>query len=97
DIPAPLLSVTAKNAFVRLPDQASFSANDVQFLAINTNGPAGILPPGARGQITIYFQINVTDPTTSVLFNLYPSLDYFNTGDAGRTEFAMDWSSGTDR
>ena len=93
DIPAPLLNVTANNALVRLPDESSFSSNVVQFLGINTNGPAGVLPPGARGQLVVYFQVDVTDPTTGVFFNLYPSLDYYNVGDSGQTQFTMNWSS----
>ncbi len=97
DIPAPLLNVTANNALVRLPDQASFGSNVVQFLGINPSGPAGILTPGAEGQLTIFFQVDVTDPTTGVFFNLYPSLDYFNTGDAGQTQFPMDWASVKDQ
>jgi hypothetical protein len=93
DIPAPLLNVTATNALLRLPDQTSFSNNRVQFLGINTNGPAGVLPPGARGQLAIFFQVDVTDPSTSVSFKLYPSLDYFKVGDVGTTQFPMDWAS----
>ena len=56
-----------------------------------------IRPPGARVQLTIYFQIHVTDLSTGVFFNLYPSLDYFNTGDAGKTQFPMDWASVKDQ
>ena len=93
DIPAPLLNVTANNALLRLPDQSSFSSNEVQFLGINTSGPAGVLPPGARGQLVVYFQVDVTDPSTGVFFNLYPSLDYYNVGDSGQTQFTMSWSS----
>lgn len=93
DIPAPLLNVTANNALLRLPDQPSFISNKAEFLGINTNGPAGVLPPGARGQITIFFQVNITDSTSGVFFNLYPSLDYYNIGDVGTTQFNMDWAS----
>ena len=93
DIPAPLLNVTANNALNRLPDQSSFTSNKVEFLGINDSGPAGVLPPGARGQLVIYFKVDITDPTTGVFFNLYPSLDYYNIGDAGQTQFSMDWSS----
>src|SRR5262249_18259813 len=93
DMPAPLLNVTANNALLRLPDQASFSSNKAEFLGINTTGPAGVLPPGARGQMILYFQVDIADPPTPVSFNLYPSLDYYNIGDAGQKQFSMDWSS----
>ncbi len=93
DIPAPLLNVTATNALLRLPDQSSFGSNKAEFLGINTTGPAGVLPPGARGQMIIYFQVDITNPSAGISFNLYPSLDFYNIGDAGQTQFTMDWSS----
>jgi RHS repeat-associated protein len=93
DIPAPLLNVTANNALLRLPDQSSFISNKAEFLGIDTTGPAGVLPPGARGQLIIYFKVDITEPASAVSFNLYPSLDYYNIGDAGQTQFTMDWAS----
>jgi hypothetical protein len=61
DAPAPLVEMDSHDALVRLPNQTTFIRDvggvdgHVQFLAINPTGPAGILPPGAKGQITIYY------------------------------------------
>jgi RHS repeat-associated protein len=55
DVPAPLLTVVADNARLRFPDQQSYLGESVQVLGINRDGPAGVLPPGARGRITLAF------------------------------------------
>ncbi len=93
EIAAPLLNVTATNALLRLPDETSFSSDKAEFLGISTSGPAGVLEPGFRGQITLFFQVNITDLTSNVSFNLYPSLDYYNIGDVGTTQEPIDWAS----
>ena len=65
DALAPLLQLSAQNAVVRLPDQPTFVGPAVQFLAINMNGPAGVLPPGVLGHITLSFQASPTAPLGS--------------------------------
>lgn len=45
DVLAPLLSLTADGALVRLPDQTTFSGNSVSFLGLSGTGPAGIFAP----------------------------------------------------
>lgn len=52
DIVAPLLSLTADWADMRLPEQADYVGRTVTFLGINPDGPAGILPAGFKGSIT---------------------------------------------
>jgi RHS repeat-associated protein len=52
DIPAPLLSLTADWAVMRLPEQADYVGKQIQFLGINPTGPAGVLPAGFKGSIT---------------------------------------------
>ena len=57
DIPAPLLEVTAtNNALLQGVGQSGFSSDQVEVLGINNSGPAGILPPGVTGQITLNYQ-----------------------------------------
>ncbi|HEY4313325.1 MAG TPA: CARDB domain-containing protein [Pirellulales bacterium] len=56
DIQAPLLEVTATNALLQAVGQSGFSSNPVEVLGINNTGPAGILPPGVTGQITLEYQ-----------------------------------------
>jgi hypothetical protein len=55
DVPAPILTVTSDNADFRMPDQDTFIGKSVQLLAINHDGPAGVLPPGAGGTFTLFF------------------------------------------
>lgn len=57
DLVAPLLTVEATGTRVQLAeDTGAFVTSVVQFLGINTDGPAGILPPGYRGTIFVAFQ-----------------------------------------
>ncbi len=57
DILAPILNVTGSNS-----DPLSFTTdftratNSLNLIGINPDGPAGILPPGAHGTLTIYAQ-----------------------------------------
>ena len=60
DAMVPLLSLSADNAMVRLPDQAGFSSSSVEFLGMSSTGPGGILRPGESGQIQIPFQAPAT-------------------------------------
>jgi RHS repeat-associated protein len=52
DVTAPLLDLTADWAIMRLPEQEDYVGKSVQFVGINPDGPAGILPAGFRGSIT---------------------------------------------
>ncbi|GAB1544710.1 hypothetical protein NUACC21_73860 [Scytonema sp. NUACC21] len=67
DVLAPLISLTAENAEL-LPPGSGASTSSIEFLAINTDGPAGILSPGASGSISFVFAPTVT--TGSVNFDL---------------------------
>ena len=51
DIPAPLLRLTSGDGVFVLPGQER-GALGTQFLGINGDGPAGILPPGAKGRVS---------------------------------------------
>jgi hypothetical protein len=61
DLPAPILTITSNNPTLRFAGDANARGDTVEFLAINQSGPAGVLPPGARGSIDIIF-IAGTDP-----------------------------------
>ena len=61
DITAPLLRLEAEGASFRLPGEQEFTDNEIQFLGINNEGLAGVLPPGASGSFQIEFR-----PTASV-------------------------------
>ncbi len=52
---APLLIISANGGGLRLADSDEFST-EVQVLAINRDGPAGILPAGAEGSVTVELQ-----------------------------------------
>ena len=52
DIVAPVMTLTADWADMRLPEQEDYVGRSVQFVGINPNGPAGILPAGFKGSIT---------------------------------------------
>ena len=68
DMAAPLLMVSSpQNVLMALPSASAmqvtpsvFEAGPMQVLAINFQGPAGVLPPGAHFTIPVFFQaINV--------------------------------------
>jgi len=64
DIPAPLLTLTADNALFYSEKTGGFTETIIQFLGINTQGAAGVLPPGATGNYSFKFRTtdnNVTD------------------------------------
>ena len=56
DVVAPLMVLSVENAKLRLPGKTEFAYSTVQLLGINSEGPAGILPPGAHGTITLEMQ-----------------------------------------
>jgi RHS repeat-associated protein len=55
DAPAPLLILSSDNASFQLPGQTTFVPDSIQLLGINQNGPAGVLPPGYHGTLTVTF------------------------------------------
>src|SRR5262249_20220734 len=67
DVEAPLLTVTADNALLGLAGQRQAGTNSVQFLGINTGGPAGVLPPGYHGTQVVYFTSTI--PITEQLIH----------------------------
>ena len=69
DIPAPLLTIQATNAVLSFPGQAYNSGATIQILAIDQNGPAGILPPGYHGAISLPFRPET--PTASMTFQVF--------------------------
>ena len=62
DIPAPYFCITSTNGKFRLPSQSGYSDDAMELLGINGVGPAGVLTPGASGEIKILFQQKVAQP-----------------------------------
>ena len=56
DMPSPMLEISVPDTLLRLPDQTSFTPDEIFVLATNPDGPAGVLPPGATGTIEVQFQ-----------------------------------------
>ena len=52
-IPAPLLDITSSDTALAVAGSTNFVEHDLMVLAIDQSGPAGILPAGYIGQITI--------------------------------------------
>lgn len=67
---APLLSLEATGANLRLPGESEFSSNKIQFLAINNEGLAGILPPGITRSLTIEFEPIQEEGGNNISFSL---------------------------
>jgi RHS repeat-associated protein len=55
DAPAPLMVLSSDNASFELPGSTTYVPNSVNLLGINETGPAGTLPPGYQGTITLSF------------------------------------------
>ena len=70
DIPAPLLELSADKATLKLPEQSSFQGNELPILAIDPDGPAGVLPLGFHGTVTVAFEPTTTDSNASIAFTL---------------------------
>ncbi len=64
DLPAPILDIVSDNPSLRFTTDTSGRGGTVEFLAINSSGPAGVLPPGAHGSMSFYF-IAGTNVTSS--------------------------------
>ena len=54
DVMAPLLNISG-NALLKMPGDSAFGGTSLQLLGINTEGPAGILSPGAEGSFQLFF------------------------------------------
>ncbi|MDM3847921.1 MAG: putative Ig domain-containing protein, partial [Aphanizomenon gracile PMC638.10] len=54
DIPAPFLTLVAPNGL--LEESGEYKNNKIQFLAINKEGNAGVLPAGASGSFRVNFR-----------------------------------------
>ncbi len=82
DISAPLLDLAADNALLELLGQPTFDGSDIRFLAINPNGPAGILAPGSRGSFTFVYHPTVSSGAVN-----------FSLSSIGDLTSPMDWTS----
>jgi RHS repeat-associated protein len=71
DIAAPLFSIESANATFQLAGQVGFVDNGIDVLGINPTGPAGVLTPGAAGQVTITFDQVTTGAHVATVFNAY--------------------------
>ncbi|WP_026733597.1 RHS repeat-associated core domain-containing protein [Fischerella sp. PCC 9605] len=58
---APLLNLEATGALLRPNDQEEFTESQIQFLAIDYEGQAGVLAPGARSSFTVEFMPDGTN------------------------------------
>ena len=56
DVPAPLLSLKVENALLKVAGESDFTESQVQFLGVNKQGVAGVLPPGESNRFTVQFQ-----------------------------------------
>jgi hypothetical protein len=82
DAEAPLLILTADHASLRLDDRDGYQGGSLQLLGISHSGPAGILRPGQREQVTISFQ-SLGPANEDINFRISPA-------DDSKT---MDWTS----
>src|SRR5262249_7515861 len=71
DLPAPLLELHAQNARLRLPGESEFLVDSFHLLGINRDGPAGILPPGYHGTITLEFLPNTSADNDTFHFDVH--------------------------
>ncbi len=61
DLVAPLLTVTGDGAKMHLRGTEGYTVGSIELLAINPDGLAGILAPGAKGEFIIDFEPLVVD------------------------------------
>src|SRR5262249_28823673 len=74
DAVAPLLTLTATDAVLRLEEQGRFGGNRGEMLGIAPEGPAGVLRPGQRGSIRVVFQHTGAEETP-IDFQLFQMTD----------------------
>ncbi|MCA9062517.1 MAG: hypothetical protein KDA96_05645 [Planctomycetaceae bacterium] len=53
DVVAPILQLIVEQGTFLLPGESVYSRGSAELIGFNTNGPADVLPPGARGEIRI--------------------------------------------
>jgi RHS repeat-associated protein len=56
DVVAPLFTLWSDFADLQPPGQTEFLTRALDLIGLNPEGPAGILPPGARGKIEVVFK-----------------------------------------
>jgi RHS repeat-associated protein len=83
DAVAPLLNLEVEGAQLQLPESEEFTESQIQFLGINDEGLAGILPPGAYSSFTVAFEptaqigqtinfkVNAADGTAPIDWNAF--------------------------
>ena len=83
NFPAPLLNLVAEGAELKDPFTGEWTDEPVQFLAINSQGVAGVLPPGAKDSFNIQvkptvgvgeqinFTVNAVTPDEEVDWNSF--------------------------
>lgn len=64
DAIAPLLNLEATGALLRPNNGTEFTESQIQFLAIDYEGQAGVLTPGARSSFTVEFVPDGTNDET---------------------------------
>ena len=69
DISAPLLTLSG-DALLKLPSDKQYGGSSLELLGINTDGPAGVIPPGGVGTITVNFKPFAVDAHTSVTLTI---------------------------
>ena len=91
DVLAPLLVLSATNAQLRLADETEYVGSSVQFLAVESTGPAGILSPGGSSRILVSFKPTVSSGqvnfTLNMLSNSDATFDWSTMKDAARPGF----------
>ncbi|MFO0818661.1 MAG: RHS repeat-associated core domain-containing protein [Pirellulales bacterium] len=70
DLPAPLLAIKSTSPTLRFVGDVNARGDTVEFLAINPNGPAGVLPPGASGSIDLLFVADTQVDEDTIRFEL---------------------------
>ncbi len=89
DVSAPLLSISG-NALLKLPEDAGFGGTGMQLLGINSEGPAGVLSPGAQGSFQLFFKpaFSGTGTVSLVVSGLKPDqvIDWNTILDASKPE-----------
>lgn len=68
DILAPLIELSSDFADLQPPGQNEFLTRRLLLLGLSRGGPAGVLPPGARGHIEVWFQTSVSCQFSVALF-----------------------------
>ncbi len=70
DLVAPIFSLTGENGYYHLRGEEDGRLGSIELLAINPDGPAGVLPPGATGELIVEFYPIDQRPHALVNFTL---------------------------